>query len=188
MKIILKYFPYLAILFIAILSGLYVDNKISVKNREIEHLKVDLAHAQINQPLQYDTIRDSILVPTAPVITMDHSSFKQIADKQLLKDIGVKSRQVSEQQNTEAITADTVDLKIKADSIFVYQDKWAFFQLYLQTHKLRYAVRDSITTIVYRQYKHHFLFWKWGTKGYKVKVINFNPHSSLIYNQYIKID
>jgi hypothetical protein len=187
MKLNVKFLPYLAILVISILSGLYVDNKISVKNREIEHLKVDLAHAQIYQPLQYDTIRDSVLVPMAPVVTMSHSSFKKIVDKQLLKDIGVKTGQISEQQNTEAVTADTVYLIKNVDSIFVYQDKWASFQLTLKTNKLNYTIRDSITTIVYREYKHHFLFWKWGTKGYKVKVVNFNPHSTLLYNQYLKI-
>ncbi len=27
---------------------------------------------------------------------------------------------------------------------------------------------------------------RWGVKGYKVKVVNFNPHSTIRYNQYVK--
>ena len=53
--------------------------------------------------------------------------------------------------------------------------------------------RDLLTFICYLafkiapcMYRHHFLWWRWGVKGYKVKVVNFNPHSTIRYNTYVK--
>ena len=58
----------------------------------------------------------------------------------------------------------------------------------LMAMTLVYTVSDSVLTLVYREYKHKFLWWRWGTKGYKVKVVNFNPHATIRYNQYIKVE
>ena len=53
---------------------------------------------------------------------------------------------------------------------------------------LTYKARDSLQCLVARQYKHKFLWWRWGTKSYDIKVINFNPHSTLLYNSYIQVN
>lgn len=49
-------------------------------------------------------------------------------------------------------------------------------------------MRDSLAIALKREYKHRFLFLRWGTKGYDVKVVNFNPHSSVRYNTFVKKD
>lgn len=172
------------------LVGIYQGNRLRNVQQENERLRVELAHAQICAPLQVDTIHDSIPVYQAPVIVVDKSSYKkEMTDKKLLKEMSVKSGQVETQQRTESVTSDSIKLLSRNDKkTFSYKDRWAEFHLSLCDTTLTYSVRDSITTIVYREYKHRFLWWKWGTKGYKVKVVNFNPHSTLLYNQYIKID
>lgn len=166
--------------------------KLRQVQKENESLRVELAHAQICAPLQVDTIHDSIPVYQAPVIVVDKSSYKkELTDKKLLKEMSVKSGQVETQQRTESVTSDSIKLLSHVNDkkeMFSYKDRWAEFHLSLCDTTLTYSVRDSITTIVYREYKHRILWWKWGTKGYKVKVVNFNPHSTLLYNQYIKID
>lgn len=151
---------------------------------DLDKTKVELAHASITSPMQVDSIRGSIPVPVSPVTEIDKSTYKKkLADKQLLKELNIKSSQVEQQQRTESIVKDTVKL-----NDFSYKDKWAEFHVSLADSTLSYSVRDSVTTIIYREYKHRFLWLKWGTKGYKIKVVNFNPHSTLLYNQYIKID
>ena len=52
---------------------------------------------------------------------------------------------------------------------------------------LKYAVRDSFVTDVTRIYKHRFLWLRWGTKGYQVHHVNFNPNVDVKYNQFIMI-
>lgn len=35
--------------------------------------------------------------------------------------------------------------------------------------------------------KHKFLWWRWGTKGYQVQIVSFNPHSRINYSRYMEV-
>ena len=122
-------------------------------------LSVELAHAQI--PMQRDTIRDTVEVVTQTVVEVVPKKMKEAlaADQQLIKDLQLKVKQLEAVQTTVLQVGDTVPAQYRPhDSIFTYHD----------------------------QCRHHFLWWKWGTRGYRLKIANFNPHARVIYNKYIK--
>lgn len=156
--------------------------------KEIESLREELAKQQQYVPLQRDTIRDSIKVITQKVREVE--KIKEVLskeDKQLIKDLGMKVKELESLQKTGMETRDTVILVEKdstENSPLVYHDAWTDIE-YLD-RKLTYAMRDSLAIALKREYKHRFLFIKWGTKGYDVKVVNFNPHSSVKYNTFVK--
>ena len=156
--------------------------------KEIESLREELAKQQQYVPLQRDTIRDSVEVITQHVREVE--KIKEVLskeDKQLIKDLGMKVSQLESLQKTGIETKDTVFLEKKdstENSPLVYHDAWTDIE-YLN-RKLTYAMRDSLAIALEREYKHRFLFIKWGTKGYDVKVANFNPHSSIRYNTFVK--
>lgn len=159
--------------------------------QETEELRMQLAHAQIEPLIQRDTIRDTVTVATSAAIPVERSTYKtELADKQLIKELRLKLGQIEAQQLSGTAIHDTVRLEAKANSRYEYADRWARFTLRMKPPDttLVYTVSDSVTTLVYREYKHKFLWWRWGTKGYKVKVVNFNPHATIRYNQYIKIE
>lgn len=167
----------------------FVDRDNRRLKDEVSSLRHDLAHATI--PLQRDTIRDSIPVVTQKVITVDKTDYKQMAaDKQLIKDLNLKLNQVESENRMLLATHGQAQLKPSAesDSILRYHDHWADFTYYVKPQQLQYAVRDSLTTIVSRIYKHRFLWWRWGTKGYEVRHVSHNPNCSIEYNQYIKVE
>lgn len=138
-------------------------------------------------PAKRDTIRDSIKVITQQVLMMPPEEYKAYAiDRQLLQDINLQVKQIVADQRTVVVTADSVKAK-RRDHIYCYSDAWVDFRLNTADSILTYKARDSLQTIIARQFKHKFLFWKWGTKGYQVKVINFNPHSTISYNNYIQV-
>ena len=138
-------------------------------------------------PAERDTIRDSVKVTTQQVLMMPPKEYKLTAsDRALLQDINLKVNQVVADQRTSIYTSDSVKADL-VDSIYRYSDAWIDFKLNTADSILTYKARDSLQTIIARQYKHRFLFWKWGTKGYLVKVVNFNPHSTLLYNNYIQV-
>lgn len=168
----------------------YVIEKAGRKEDEIEKLKVELAHAQIYQPLQYTVIHDTVPVASAPVSTVSKSSYKQsLADRDELKELKIKAGQIKSQETEVTAIHDTVRLiRNPIMDSFSYKDRWATFYLSLKDSTLDYTVRDSLKTYVVRQYKHHFLFWHWGTKGYDVKILNYNPHARIKYDSYIMID
>lgn len=154
---------------------------------DVARMGVELAHAQI--PLQRDTIHDSIEVVTQTVVEVVPKKMKEAlaADRQLIKELQLKIQQLEAMQTTTLETSDTVPAQYQPrDNCFNYSDQWADLSLQLNDTTFYYNIRDSLATVVYREYRHHFLWWKWGTKGYRVKIVNFNPHARVTYNKYIK--
>lgn len=178
-------------LVVSFMQVIALRSKLHVMKADKERLSVELAHAMVANPLVSDTIRDTVRVATSPVVTVERGTFKNnLADKALLNDLDLRAQQVERWQKTGTAVADTVRMKQTTDSLsFAYVDRWANFYLSMKPPDttLVYSIRDSVTTVVYREYKHRFLWWKWGTKGYKVKIINFNPHARVLYNQYVRI-
>lgn len=186
-----KYFDLLLTL-VAFILFLFVVAMLTSCDRalrkENERLREELARQQQYVPLDRDTIRDSVEVITQKVREVE--KIKEVLskeDKQLIKDLGMKVRELESLQKTGIETRDTVIL-IEKDSTenspLVYHDAWTDIE-YLD-RKLTYAMRDSLAIALKREYKHRFLFIKWGTKGYDVKVVNFNPNSQVRYNTFVK--
>lgn len=157
--------------------------------KEIKDLKYKLAHAQVYVPLERDTIRDTVEVVTAPVITAELKALRKqhIIDEKLIKDLQLKMKQLDAVQTTSIETKDTARAAYSHNSnLFSYEDEWSHLEFDPHDSTFYYNIRDSLATAVYHEYKHRFLWWKWGVKGYKVKVVNFNPHSTIRYNTYVK--
>ena len=178
---------WVVVILFAMLCALFFGGCDSRLKKENERLREELANAQQYQPLQRDTIRDSIEVVTQKVVTVE--KIKNVLtqeDRQLLKDIDVKVKELESLQKMGMATRDTVYLTEQRDSILRYHDAWADFEYWEKQRRLNYAVRDSLAIAVKREYKHRFLWWKWGVKGYQVKAVNFNPHSTLKYNTTVR--
>lgn len=154
-----------------------------------EALKMQLHQLQLKySPMQRDTIRDSVKLVTQQVMVMDRGEYKLLAaDRKLLEELNLKLRQVVSDQRVSMVTSDTVKTK-RLNSVYSYSDAWLSLRLDTADSILTYRARDSLQCIVARQFKHKFLWWRWGTKGYNVKVLNFNPHSTILYNSFIQVN
>ena len=191
----MKAFMYKTIAAIVIVIAVLAiaNSRLQAAQEEVSSLKQQLAHAQMYVPLERDTVvlhtHDTLEVVTAPVITAELKALRRqrIIDDQLIKNLQLRIGQLDAVQNTTVGTEDTAravdDHSLK---VFSYLDNWSFLQFRLQDSTFYYNIRDSLATLVYHEYKHRFLWWRWGVKGYKVKVVNFNPHSTIRYNTYVK--
>lgn len=169
---------------VCLLGALRYGAKFQDLELQVSDLSVQLAHSQV--PMQRDTIRDSIPVVKQHVVEIDKTDYKQLeADRQLIKDLGLRVEQLVSENKMLREARDSVRLKAVNDSVFAYHDRWADFEYLTRRQLLRYAVRDSFVTTVSRIYRHRFLWWRWGTKGYQVHHVNFNPHVDVKYDQYI---
>ena len=156
--------------------------------KENELLRRELALVQKYVPLQRVTIRDTVEVVTQKVVEVEKvKSALTKEERELLKDLGLKVRELESLQQTGIVTKDTVWL-VRKDSTdgspLVYHDAWTDIEY--RDKRMVYAMRDSLAIALRKEYKHRFLFFRWGTKGYEVKVANFNPHSSVRYNTFVK--
>ena len=160
--------------------------------KEISDLKYQLAHAQQYVPMEKDTVYlpgDTVEVSTSPVIMAELKTLRKqhIIDDRMIKDLGLKLKQLDAVQTTVTETKDTARAEYCHNlKIYSYDDRWSHLEFSLSDSTFYYNIRDSLATVVYHEYKHRFLWWRWGVKGYKVKVVNFNPHSTIRYNQYVK--
>lgn len=171
---------------ICLLGAMKYSAKCQDLELQVSDLSVQLAHSKV--PILRDTIRDSIPVISQRVVEVDKTDYKQqLADRQLIKDLGLKVKQLVSENKMLREARDSVLMKAVNDSVFAYHDRWADFEYLTRQQLLRYAVRDSFVTTVSRIYKHRFLWWRWGTKGYQVHHVNFNPHVDIVYDQYIMI-
>ncbi len=177
---------FLMVLLTIVGSFLIFDSRQKKANEE---MRIQLHQLQLQySPLQRDTVRDSIKLITQQVMVMDRGEYKLLAaDRQLLKDLQLKISQVVSDQRVSMVTADSVKIT-RHNSVFAYSDAWLSLRLDTADSILTYRARDSLQCIVARQFKHKFLWWRWGTKGYKVKVLNFNPHSTILYNSFIQVN
>ena len=182
-----KYWPYgVTILFwiICIIAACSCSRSLKKEN---ERLREELAKAQQYVPLQRRTIRDTVEIITQKVVEVE--KIKEVLtkeDKLLLKDLSMKVSDVESYQKMSNVIHDTVTLMVKdtSSNTLYYKDAWTEFEY--QNRRLKYSVKDSIAVALKREYKHKFLWWRWGVKGYDVKVVNFNPHASIRYNTYVK--
>lgn len=157
--------------------------------RENEQLRKELAQQQQYVPLHKDTIHDSVEIVTQKIVEVE--KIKEVLtdeDRKLLKDAGIAVKELISLQKTGMVTKDSVSLSAKdstkEDSPLYYKDAWAEFEFH--NKRLKYAVRDSLAVAIKKEYKHRLLWFRWGTKGYNVKVMNFNPHSTIKYNTFVK--
>ena len=160
--------------------------------KDISGLKEQLAHAQQFVPLEKDTVYlpgDTVEVSTSPVIMAELKTLRKqhLIDERIIKDLGLKLKQLDAVQTTVTETKDTARAEYCHNiKVFSYDDRWSHLEFSLSDSTFYYNIRDSLATVVYHEYKHRFLWWRWGVKGYKVKILNFNPHSTIRYNQYVK--
>lgn len=106
------------------------------------------------------------------------------AIKKVVEDAGVSIKEVESIHNVAVCTLDTII--IDTTKHVAVHDKW--LDLEIKDTILTYSVKDSLTVFVSTNYKHRFLWWRWGRKGYKVNIVTHNPHSKIKYNEYIMIN
>lgn len=196
MKFLKTYWPQLLVvlpwvlLFLTIADGRCAREKVPVT-----------PNPTVTPPMVRDTIHDTVEVITQQVISTER--VKEVIsreDKQLLKDLGTRLSAVESYQKigmkTEAAVTLSPDTSLAyaedkgssrhQDSVLAYHDAWMDLKYNSITNFLLIQLRDSLAIAVEKEHKHRFLWWRWGTKGYSVKVANFNPHSTVTYNKYIR--
>lgn len=171
----------------AFIRSAYQNSKLrSELNRQTENI------GSLTYDIQYGKLDDSLSVAKNTALQAKCNELEQLhlADAKLVKELKVKLKDVKTIHTASSSTADTVRIEpipSTADSVFSYQDKWLSLHIDIPARLCQYTSKDSLITIVSRTYKHKFLWWRWGTKGYQVQIVNFNPHSRINYSRYVEV-
>ena len=146
-----------------------------------------LSRADSNSDKVLNFQLDSFNYGSFEVEILSKRDVKKAVDKAIASEIGMPRSSVESKMGLSIATTDTVKLTQKAESIYIYKDRWLDAKVNLYDSTMTYKARDSLSQYIERIYKHKFLFWKWGTKGYRVHIINHNPNSKIEYADYIRV-
>lgn len=183
-----KVYDVLGILALVALSFVAIKgcNEKKEYKAQVRDLQVRLAQATEEPQVSY--IKDSVPVYRTKVVEVDKTDYKkQLADKELIKELGLKASQLKSENQMLLSTKASVKLDSVNDSVLTYNDKWIDICFHKFSRILDCEVRDSLSTYVSREYKHKFLWFRWGTKGYNVSIVSHNPRCVVKYNKYIKV-
>ena len=126
------------------------------------------------------------------------------ADAESIRDLGIKLRRV--ESTAKTATATVVELRAKLrdtaivretpagaavlDSMrtFRWRDPWVTVEGLIDGDSVGCAVRsiDTLRQVVHRVPR-RFLFIRWGTKAVRQEVVSSNPHTNIVYTEYIDL-
>ena len=116
-------------------------------------------------------------------------------DAAKIRDMGLKIRRL--ESAAKSITTTTVEVRVPVvDSVvvldtvrlFCWRDSWVTVEGKIAQDSVECKVHsvDTLKQIVYRVPR-KFLFFRFGTKAIKQHIVSSNPHTEVVYTEYIKI-
>lgn len=113
-------------------------------------------------------VKDSLNVASVSSLNLTVEELKKYRaeDAKLIKELKLRLKDVEYIAKTEIKTKDSLIYKIDTVGCFHYRDKWLRVDACIADSSMVIETRDSIAQIVHAIYKHRFLWWKWGIKGF----------------------
>ena len=131
--------------------------------------------------------RDSLNAVENGRLKLNLSELKELreADFKLIKELKLRPKDVETITKVKVVTRDSIIFQLK-DSCINYESEWTKVSGCIGD-TLSIETSDSIAFIAHKEYKHKFLFFRWGLERAKVKIINFNPRSSIKSPEWIDL-
>ena len=131
--------------------------------------------------------RDSLNAVENGRLKLSISELKELreADFKLIKELKLRPKDVETITKVKIVTRDSIVFQLK-DSCINYESEWTKVSGCIGD-TLSIETSDSIAFIAHKEYKHKFLFFRWGLDRAKVKIINFNPRSSVKSPEWIDL-
>lgn len=146
---------------------------------------VSTLSGEIKRYLYNDSI--NVVENNALRFTIDELKAYRASDAKLIKELKSRPKDIEYITTTVTETKDSI-VFVPVNGLFHYSDKWTTFDVNMNDSSFHYSISDSIKSFIQRDYKHKFLWFRWGIRGYNIKIINFNPKSRIKYNDFIKVE
>lgn len=177
----------------------------------LNRAKADRARLEANQRAlheQLDTQQQQLLVHEASVevLRLRCREFEQLraADAATIRRQGMRISELM--SSSKQVTSSAIELSLPlADSLrpirrdtlliidslrtFHWRDAWVQIEGLISRDSVRCRI-ESVDTLhqLVRRIPHRFLFIRWGTKAIRQEIRSSNPHTRLIYSDYLMIE
>ena len=170
------------ILFILLAAATRLYN-ITLKEKE----RFEANQTTLMTSLNNFKFRDSLNAVENGRLKLSISELKELreADFKLIKELKLRPKDVETITKVKVVTRDSIIFQLK-DSCINYESEWTKVSGCIGD-TLSIETSDSIAFIAHKEYKHKFLFFRWGLERAKVKIINFNHRSSVKSPEWIDL-
>lgn len=180
-----------------VLAVLFLARMLLDSGAEIERLESN--QKALNQSITYYETRLGEEVASCEALRLRCSEYeaRHARDAAELRTLGVRLRclESASKLATESELKFQTPLEpapsVVSDSVrlFAWRDAWVEVEGALRADTLHCQIRsvDTLVQVVHRV-PHRFLFFRWGTKALRQEIRSKNPHTRIVYAEYIKIE
>ena len=92
-------------------------------------------------------------------------------------------------RDTSGILSRNIGTRLDTLHTFRWSDPWVRIEGIIRRDSVHCRIRsvDTLRQIVHR-IPHRFLFIRWGTKALRQEIVSQNPHTRIVYTEYIRIE
>ncbi|ADV44749.1 DUF6549 family protein [Bacteroides helcogenes] len=181
----MKTLPWILVVLLTVIFVLFQQNHILRAERDRQTGNIEALMGEVKRY----KMKDSLNVASMSSLNLTVKELKKYRaeDAKLIKELKLRPKDVEYITKVEIKTKDSLVYKIDTVGCFHYHDKWLRVDACMADSSMTIESRDSIAQIVHAIYKHRFLWWRWGVKGFRQEVVNFNPKSEIEYSEIVKI-
>ena len=178
-----KFFITCIIILFILLAAVTRLYTVTLKEKE----RIEANQTTLMTSLNNFKFRDSLNAVENGRLKLSISELKELreADFKLIKELKLRPKDVETITKVKVVTRDSIIFQLK-DSCINYESEWTKVSGCIGD-TLSIETSDSIAFIAHKEYKHKFLFFRWGLERAKVKIINFNPRSSVKSPEWIDL-
>ena len=178
-----KFFITCIIILFILLAAVTRLYTVTLKEKE----RIEANQTTLMTSLNNFKFRDSLNAVENGRLKLNLSELKELreADFKLIKELKLRPKDVETITKVKVVTRDSIIFQLK-DSCINYESEWTKVSGCIGD-TLSIETSDSIAFIAHKEYKHKFLFFRWGLERAKVKIINFNPRGSVKSPEWIDL-
>lgn len=177
-------------------ANCYNAERLSSAKKEVSRMSENTdALMQRVVALQKDSVTSGVKVKTLH-LTLDEYKKYRSEDAKKIKELGVKLKDLEETMIHQMDISAEFEAMVVRDTLFVLRQIVRLDTPHLSVSgviedgKMKGAVKFPpvhIQQAVFPEYKHKFLWWRWGIDGFSQIITTDNPHVKIVYSEYIKI-
>ena len=196
-------------LFIALLiaSGLLWGQTARLRSERRERRRLEANQTALMSDIEYYRTKEGKAAASNMVLNLRVSELEKLraVDAESIRNLGIKLRRVESTARTATATVIELRSKLRDTAIvretpagaavldsmrtFRWRDPWVTVEGLIDGDSVECAVRsiDTLRQVVHRVPR-RFLFIRWGTKAIRQEVVSSNPHTRIVYTDYIQLN
>lgn len=160
----------------------------------------------LSSQIEHYRTRTGQQAASAQVLRLRCGEFERLraADAEQIRHLGIRLRRVEASATTATTTRidaraalrDTIILErhdtiLRRDTarLFRWRDSWVSIEGRIDADSVMCHIQsvDTLRQVVHR-IPRRFLFIRWGTKALRQEIVSANPHTRIVYSEYVKIE